>query len=365
MSFTFFAAALLITIAAIAVVVMPLLRQRFKSERRLGEWRLELKSLNEANSAGSLDPARYDAQRAAIGEALLEYIGSEPKHAAPTMYIVLAIAILVPLAAFGGYSWIGAAPDLQAQSSTAEVAMPDDHGAIAGAAMPVDHGADMQAAIGRLADKLRQNPDDAQGWALLGRTYKATQHYPEARDAFKRALYVEPGDAGLEREYAAADTPDDDMPAEPEDTQPQECPVPAINHAGGASATASACSEMAAPPKGATRITVKVALDPKLKANVLPGDVLFVFAKAAQGPPMPLAIARLTAAQLPANVTLTDAMSMMPNLTLSKFPQIVLGARISKSGNTIAQSGDFQTLSAAVSNSQADPIPLTIDRTVQ
>ena len=198
--------------------------------------------------------------------------GSEPKNAGPTMYA--AIAILVPLAAFGGY---------------------------------------------RLADKLRQNPEDAQGWAPLGRTYKVAQHYSQARDAFKHALYVEPGDAGLQ------------------DTQ----------------------------PKGSTHITVKVVLDPKLKANVLPGDVLFVFAKAAQGPAMPLAIARLTAAQLPASVTLTDAMSMMPNLTLSKFPQIVLGARISQSGNPIAQSGDIQTLSAAVSNSRADPISLTIDRTVQ
>ena len=80
---------------------------------------------------------------------------------------------------------------------------------------------------------------------------------------------------------------------------------------------------------------------------------------------MPLAIARLTAAQLPASVTLTDAMSMMPNLTLSKFSQVVLGARISKSGNAIAQSGDLQTLSSAVSNARPEPIQLTIDRTVE
>jgi tetratricopeptide (TPR) repeat protein len=184
----------------------------------------------------------------------MEYIGTEPKHAAPTLYVALAIAFLVPLAAFAGYSWIGGARDLHAQSA-------------APAAMPADHGADMQAAIGRLADKLRQNPDDAQGWALLGRTYKATQHYSEARDAFKHALYVEPGDAGLERAYAAADTP--------EDTQPLQCPVPEINEAGSASVSASACSETSAPPKGSTRITVNVALDPKLKANVLPGDVLY------------------------------------------------------------------------------------------
>jgi cytochrome c-type biogenesis protein CcmH len=342
MSFAFFAAALFMTIAAVALLVRPLLREKFKSERRLNEWRLEFKSLIEANSAGSLDSARYAAQRAAIGERLLEFIGSAPKHAAPTVYAALAIAILVPLAAFGGYKWIGAAPDLQARDTTAP--------------MPVDHGADMQAAIARLADKLRQNPDDAQGWALLGRTYKAAQHYTEARDAFKNAVDAAPEDAGLMREYAAADS---------EETQPQQCDVPAFGAAGDAASTASSCTEMSAPSHGSTRITVEVSIAPKLRAKVLPGDTLFVFAKAAQGPAKPLAIARLTAAQLPASVTLTDAMSMMPNLTLSKFSQIVLGARISKSGNASALSGDFQTLSPAVSNSQAEPVQLTIDRTVE
>ena len=364
MSFPFFVTATFMIIATVALVVMPYLRAKFKAERRLGELRAELMALDLGSSEGGLDPAHYAAQRVALGEKLLEYIGTEVRHAAPTMYVALAIAMLGPLAAFGGYRWIGGPRDLQAQGGT-QAAMSVNHSAEAGAAMPVDHGADMQAAIARLADKLREHPDDAQGWALLGRTYKATEHYPEARDAFKHALYVEPGDAGLEREYAAAETPDDDRPVEFEETQPQQCPVPEINPAGGVSATASACSETLAPPNGSTRITVDVSLDPKLKANVLPGDVLFVFAKAAQGPAMPLAIARLSAAQLPASVTLTDTMSMMPNLTLSKFPRIVLGARISKSGNAIAQSGDFQTLSAAVSNSQTDPIRLTIDRTVQ
>jgi cytochrome c-type biogenesis protein CcmH len=352
MSLAFFAAAIFMTIVAVALVVTPLLRKRFKAERRLGQWRLELKTLNEANAAGSLDPARYALQRAALGEALLQYIASEPKHAAPTMYIAVAIVILVPLAAFGGYKWVGGTAELQARSGSAP------------AAMPVDHGADMQNAIARLADKLRQNPDDAQGWALLARTYKATEHYPEARDAFKHALDAAPGDAGLEREYAAAETPNEDRPAEPEEAQPRQCPVSGISAAADAASSASACTETLALPTRSSPITVKVSLAANLRTKVLPGDTLFVFAKAAQGPAMPLAIARLTAAQLPASVTLTDGMSMMPNLTLSKFSQIVLGARISKSGNAIAQRGDLQTLSAAVSNSQAEPVQLTIDRTV-
>jgi cytochrome c-type biogenesis protein CcmH len=80
---------------------------------------------------------------------------------------------------------------------------------------------------------------------------------------------------------------------------------------------------------------------------------------------MPLAIARLTAAQLPASVRLSDSMSMMPNLTISKFGQIVLGARISKSGNAAPQKGDYQTVSAALANSSVEPVRLTIDRVVE
>jgi cytochrome c-type biogenesis protein CcmH len=104
----------------------------------------------------------------------------------------------------------------------------------------------MQAAIGKLADKLRQHPDDTEGWALLGRTYKATEHYAEARDAFRDALEAAPGDADLEREYAAAETPDD----------LSDAPTGAI--AAGNSA----------------HIVVKVALDPKFKNSVGPNDTL-------------------------------------------------------------------------------------------
>jgi cytochrome c-type biogenesis protein CcmH len=350
---TFRLAAMFLTLVALALVLTPLLRERFMAGRRLSDLRRELRELKEANSAGRLQPAQYAAQRAALGEAVLAYLDSPPKHAATPIYAALALAIVVPLTAFGVYHWVGAPQGLPGPAAAAgsRASTPDDEGAAGGAPVPADHGGDMQASIARLADKLRQHPDDAQGWALLARTYKATQHYPEARDAFKHALEAAPGDAGLEREYAAAETPNPDSEAEP-----QQCL---------ASDNAAECTEPAVAAADSTRIIVNVSLDPKLKAKVLPGDTLFVFAKAASGPPMPLAIARLTAAQLPTSVTLTDAMSMMPNLTLSKFPQVVLGARISKSGNAVAQSGDFQTLSAAVSNSRTEPIQLTIDRRVE
>ena len=73
---------------------------------------------------------------------------------------------------------------------------------------------------------------------------------------------------------------------------------------------------------------------------------------------------RLKAADLPATVTLSDGMGMLPTLKLSQFPQVIVGARVSKSGNAIAQSGDLQTLSPPIDVATTVPIKLVIDQVV-
>jgi cytochrome c-type biogenesis protein CcmI len=326
----FIAAVTAMLIVALMLILLPLLRGNSNSLRHLRESRAELRALEEARSAGSLEAADYASRRAALGEGLLSILDAQPRRLRATLYVGLAVAVLVPLGALGAYRWWGSP---QAVSEAAPLSGDT-------AAMPVpDHGTDMQAAIAKLADKLRQHPDDAEGWALLGRTYKATQHYAEARDAFRHALEAAPGDTDLAREYAAAGTPDESGSAL------EAAP----------SAESSGTAEM-----NTAHIVVNVALDPKFKDSVGPNDTLFVFAKAAHGPPMPLAITRLTAAQLPARLTLTDAMGMVPGLTLSRFPHVVVGARISKSGNATPQSGDLQTLSASTTTAQTKPVQLII-----
>ena len=333
-------------IVALVLILLPLLRGNSSSLRRLRESRAELRALEEARSAGTLEAADYASRRAALGESLLSILDAEPRRLRATLYVGLAVAVLVPLGALGAYRWWGSPQAVReaAPLSGDTAAMP----------MP-DHGTDMQAAIAKLADKLRQHPDDAEGWALLGRTYKATQHYAEARDAFRHALEAAPGDNDLAREYATAETPD-----EPEAVLEG---ARSAESSGAAEVNAVAASDVppgVGAPANAAHIMVNVALDPKFKDSVGPNDTLFVFAKAAHGPPMPLAITRLTAAQLPARLTLTDAMGMVPGLTLSRFPQVVVGARISKSGNATPQSGDLQTLSAATTTAQTKPVQLII-----
>jgi cytochrome c-type biogenesis protein CcmI len=332
-------------IVALLLVLWPLQRGAAKSRSRVREAAGKLRALNDARIAGSVGEEQSAALQAAIDELLVATVDLERRGARPGIYTGVAVVVFVPLAATAMYHGWGSP-----RTEHSDVA----HAAVgSGAAPPIDHGDDMQAAIAKLAGKLQQHPEDAEGWALLGRTYKAIQQYTQARDAFRHAVEAAPEDTGLAAEYAAAGTPSPEPPMT-DGTGPQSCPVPGVEGS-------SECSDE---PQSTVRITVKVALNSKFKDRVGPKDTVFVFAKAAQGPSMPLAIMRLTASQLPASVTLTDGMGMVPNLTLSQFPQIVLGARISKSGNAVAQPGDLQTLSATMTAAQTKPVQLTIDQRV-
>jgi cytochrome c-type biogenesis protein CcmH len=93
-----------------------------------------------------------------------------------------------------------------------------------------------------------------------------------------------------------------------------------------------------------------VALAPELASKVAPQDTVYIFARAAEGPRVPLAIVRKQARELPVAFTLDDTMSMAQGMTLSNFPRIVVGARISKSGGATPQPGDFEGITAPVSN---------------
>jgi cytochrome c-type biogenesis protein CcmH len=95
-------------------------------------------------------------------------------------------------------------------------------------------------------------------------------------------------------------------------------------------------------------ISGRVMLAPALKAQAHPEDMVYIFAKAEAGPPMPLAVMRMKVKDLPAEFTLDESMAMMPQLKLSNFPKVVVGARISRSGNAIPSSGDLQGLVKSV-----------------
>jgi cytochrome c-type biogenesis protein CcmH len=111
--------------------------------------------------------------------------------------------------------------------------------------------------------------------------------------------------------------------------------------------------EQIAPPaqavaSGKERITGKVVLGDNLKGKYSPDDTVFVLARAAEGPKMPLAILRKQVRDLPLTFELDDSMAMQPQMKLSAFDQVVVVARISKSGTAMPEAGDAQGMSQAL-----------------
>jgi cytochrome c-type biogenesis protein CcmH len=125
---------------------------------------------------------------------------------------------------------------------------------------------------------------------------------------------------------------------------------------------APAASSPATTGGGISTVSVRVSLAPALSGRAAPGDTVFIFARAAEGPRMPLAIVRKTVADLPVEVTLDDSMAMSPTMRLSSFPSVVLGARISRSGNASAQTGDLEGLSAPLARAPGGSVQVVIDR---
>ena len=368
-------------------------------------------ALQQALDAGVISAEEFAAKRAQLDAAPAVAAQARSRVAFAAL---LASLLLLPPGAFALYRLLGEPRALDPANL--------------GAAAAAQHGPDMEQAIAGLVAKLKQTPDDIEGWLLLGRAYKTTQRFAEARDALKQA-YDRAGDnPDVLVEYAEAMalvSPTRQLEGEPRalleralradpaqqrglwllgiadfqasrwadavthwqalqaqlepdsevwrsvQTQIEQARakggLPATPPAGvAASAGGSASPGSAAPPTaaGAPRLTVQVSLAPELAAQVAADDVLFVFAKAASGPPMPLAVQRLRASDLPATVVLTDGMGMMPSMTLSQFPQVIVGARISKSGNAIAQRGDLQSLSAPLDVHRSEPLALRIDSRV-
>jgi cytochrome c-type biogenesis protein CcmH len=112
-------------------------------------------------------------------------------------------------------------------------------------------------------------------------------------------------------------------------------------------------------------IEVSVTLDAALADKTAPDDTVFIFARAVSGPRMPLAIARKKVSDLPLSVTLDDSMAMSPAMVLSRFPQVTLGARISKSGQAMSQSGDLQGIKSPVTPGQKGAVQIVIDEVIE
>ena len=210
---------------------------------------------------------------------------------------------------------------------------------------------------------LKIDPTHWKALALAGTAAFDRKDYKTAVELWERLKKTVPPDApiaaSIDNSIAEARALGGFGPAAP--AVAAASPVPPSSAASGSMPGAPAAATVPALPGAAVAGTVK--LNPALAAQVAPGDVVFIFARAAQGPRMPLAILRKQVKDLPVSFSLDDSMAMTPEMKLSNFPSIVVGARISKSGNAVPQSGDLEGLSAPTS-AGASGISVVIDRAI-
>ncbi len=189
---------------------------------------------------------------------------------------------------------------------------------------------------------LKIDPQNLKALALAGSAAFEQKDFAGALNYWTQAKQIaEPGSefaAGLERSIQQAQSVGGQGPA-------AAAPAAELTQAPAAKAALSAAAAVgeAKPATGgsAGKISGVVQLAGPLAGKAAPGDTLFVFARAAQGPRMPLAILKVRAGDLPLTFTLDDSTAMTPEMKLSKFPSVVVGARISRSGDAMARSGDL------------------------
>ena len=398
-------------LAALAVmfVVVPLLRQREggRASHRATNLAIHRDQLAEMDAdlrAGTLSSDQYHKARRELEARLLEDVDAAAAEApaAPQRGRAAAIVagIAVPLIALGVYLAVGAPGAVVAPAAPPAGA---EHGITA---------EQVAAMVETLAARLRAEPGNAQGWAMLGRSYAALGRFHQAVSAYAKAAELLPNDAQLFADYAdtLAMAQGESLDGEPEklvaralDLDPKNLKALALagtvafnrgNYAEAArlwermlagvapdsdnarsirsniEEARSRASQKLAKPGGAapaargTSLSGVVRLAPELASKVSPEDTLFIFARAQEGPQVPLAVLRKKVEQLPVEFSLDDSMAMAPGLALSQFARVTVVARISKSANAKPQPGDLQGASAAVAHDAAN-VAVVIDTVVR
>ena len=212
-----------------------------------------------------------------------------------------------------------------------------------------------------LTRALELDPGNLKGLWLAGHWKNQSGAYAEALDYWQQAAAkLPPGseDAEVIAQQISQVQARLGIAAAPATTAPvTAAPVAAaVTADAGASATTDSGSGAA--------LSVSVTLDPQLAATAAAEDTVFIFARATTGPRMPLAIVRKQVKDLPITVTLDDSMAMMPAMKLSNFEQVDIGARVSKSGNAMPESGDLQGIVSPVTTQSSETIQVTINSNV-
>ncbi len=420
---SFWPMAIAMALLALVFTVPPLLRNRQRiaidrDQLNTAVVKEQLAELQTDLDSGKLDQAAYAAARHDLERELLDELDKSDaaveQNTHSGRWAVALFVPLIPLLAIVLYQQLGAGDLLQ----KIEAGPTQQAGSNDGSAAPHN----IEEVVAKLAQRLSEQPDNLEGWILLARAYARMQRFQEAANAYKQAWRLAGDQPDLLVDYAdmlvtanggrfsdevgqllrtaLQQKPDNlkglwlmghwkyqrgDNRGAIENWQQVAQQLPPGNEEDAAAikqqiqlARARMSGEGDTPPpateapgssKTATaaggKIEVSVTLDAALADRAAPDDTVFIFARAVSGPRMPLAIARKKVSDLPVSVTLDDSMAMSPAMVLSRFPQVTLGARISKSGQAISQSGDLQGIKSPVTPGQKETVQIIIDEVVE
>ena len=407
----FWISAALLLVLALVLVLPALLKSKINTDKaadgaaqaNLSVLRSQLAQLDADFAAGSINADQLALAKSEIERRALEE-ESAPETAVTTVpparskRTAWALGLTIPLLAIGIYSFLG---NIQALDPANLQARADTE------PTPEQIEAMVSAFAARLEAVPANQPADPKAWEMLARSYAAMQKFTEANKAFKRAIELAPGNAQLLADHAdvVAMLQGQSMVGEPTKlyeralvldpnnlkalalagsaafekkdfakaiqfwSTAQGLAPPGSDFAKGlassveearAASGAPQAVAKSAPAAISANIQGVVSLSSGLKSKVAPDDTVFIFARATQGPRMPLAILKRKASELPITFTLDDSTAMSDELKLSKFEMVVVGARVSKSGNALPQSGDLVGQSAPV-KAGGGKLMLTID----
>ena len=405
----------LVIVSAMVVVVLamllkPLLHPQVSvtadsNLERRAVFRQQFEELEQDKLNAILDDAQYAQAKSELERRMLDEVGVAPVSigkSLPDRRLALILLLLIPIAAAFIYLKIGsfssvATPDVMAHLPTSSQQ----------AAQQSALADDIEPLLQALRNKLKDHPQDGAGWALLGRSYLEIKRFDEAVKAYEKAEKLIPDDPQLLADYADALAVNGHAPdGLPEQLvlralklNPKHASIAfdhkdyaqAINYWGQLEQVLPADSEwlpevkasigearklsgiaftepvvkkaVPEPVVNSAGISGTVRLAPALLSQLDGNATLFVFARPTQGPPMPLAIVRGFARNLPYNYHLDDSSALAPNHKLSQAGEVVIVARISKTGDAKAVTGDLQGVSAVV-KANADVVNLEINQRV-
>ena len=382
----FWLAAGVLLLTALAFLLIPLLlgrraqREEDRTALNVALYQERLAELQAQHAAGALDAAALQAGKDEAARELLadtETAGNE-SAARQSRSLPLLLSLLLPAVALGLYLHWGASDALALRF---ESATPPNS---------------VEQMVDRLERTVKIQPNAAEAWYYLGRAYLGQQRPADAARAFEKTIALAGRQPELLAQLAQAQyfvngqkftdqvrsLCEEVLKADPQEpTTLGLMGIAAFEAQNFADAIRywqrlASTLEVGDPSRDAIQggidrareqliargeplpaepvapveksIQVSVALAPELAGKVQPDDTVFIFARAASGPPMPLAVKRLKVSELPATVTLADKDAMMPQLKISGFAEIRLSARISRSGNAtqgewIGQSGVLKT----------------------